>query len=70
VPLLGVRDTLAQVTLVASVSLALAAFVASALAYAGAWSPLATMLVLLAISAAGLVGQRTLAIRTRRTLAR
>jgi hypothetical protein len=53
VPLLGLRDPLAELTLGIAVSLALDLAVAATMLYAGAWSPPASLAVLAAIALGG-----------------
>jgi hypothetical protein len=53
VPLLGLGDPVAQLTVALGVSVALDLCVAMAMLYAGAWSPPVTLVVLAAIALAG-----------------
>lgn len=53
VPLLDLDDPVAQLTVALGVSLALDLVVAMAMLYAGAWSPVASLVVLAAIALAG-----------------
>jgi len=53
VPLLGLRDPLAELTLGIAVSLALDLAVAATMLYAGAWSPPASLAVLAGIALGG-----------------
>jgi hypothetical protein len=53
VPLLGLRDPVAELTLGLAVSLALDLAVAMTMLYAGAWSPPASLAVLAAIALSG-----------------
>ena len=53
VPLLGLGDALAELTLGLAVSLALDLAVAAAMLYTGAWSPRTSLLVLAGIALAG-----------------
>jgi len=58
VPLLGLGDPVAELTVALGVSVALDLCVAMAMLYAGAWSPPATLVVLAAIALAGAAFQR------------
>ena len=53
VPLLGLGDPVAELTVGLGVSVALDLCIAMGMLYAGAWSPLATLVVLVAIALAG-----------------
>lgn len=53
VPLLGLRDRVAELTLAIALSLALDLVVACAMLYAGAWSPSAGVVVLVVVALAG-----------------
>jgi hypothetical protein len=53
VPLLGLGDVLAELTLGVATSLALDLAVAAAMLYAGAWSPRTSLLVLAGVALAG-----------------
>ena len=53
VPLLGLGDLLAELTLGLATSLALDLAVAAAMLYAGAWSPRTSLLVLVGVALAG-----------------
>jgi hypothetical protein len=53
VPLLGLRDPLAELTIGLGVSLSLDLAVAATMLYAGAWSPPASLAVLAGISLSG-----------------
>jgi hypothetical protein len=57
VGLLRLRDPWLQAALVPAVSLSIDALVAAALAVAGLWSPAAAILILVAISVLGSLGQ-------------
>jgi ABC-type uncharacterized transport system permease subunit len=58
VPLLRLRDPVAELTLGVAGSLVLDAAVAAAMLYAGAWSPMAILVVLAAIAVGGAALQR------------
>jgi hypothetical protein len=58
VPLLGLGDPVAELTVALGLSVALDLCVAMAMLYAGAWSPPATLVVLAAIALAGAAFQR------------
>jgi hypothetical protein len=53
VPLLGLRDPVAELTLALGASLALDLVVAATMLYAGAWSPPASLAVLAALALGG-----------------
>ena len=57
VPLLGLRDRVAELTLAIALSLALDLIVACGMLYAGVWNPTAGVVVLVAVSLAGAVLQ-------------
>ncbi|MEA2253600.1 MAG: hypothetical protein QOI62_2946 [Solirubrobacteraceae bacterium] len=58
VPLLALRDPIAELTLALVLSLALDALVAVTMLYVGAWSPVAILLVLAGLALAGAGLQR------------
>ena len=58
VPLLDLGDPVAELTVALGVSLALDLAVALAMLYAGAWSPVASLVVLAAIALAGAMLQQ------------
>ena len=59
VPLLGLRDPLAELTVAFGVSIGLDLAVAAAMLYAGAWSPITSLVVLAAIALGGAALQRS-----------
>ena len=63
VPLLGLDDVWAEVTLALAVSVTVSTLLTTALLFAGLWSPVATFIVLVAISVAGAALQLRRAVR-------
>ena len=66
VRLLGLRDLLAELVLAVAVSLSLETIVATALVYAGSWSPQTTLDVFAGIALAGAAAQTAVARRRSR----
>jgi hypothetical protein len=63
VPLLGLGDPVAELTIAVGISLAVDVAVALAMLYAGAWSPPATLVVVAALALCGAALQRVKAAR-------